>query len=434
MKIFGSDGFRCKFGTKFLTTDFLKKFSLALGSIYNNYKMLNPILISRDTRLSGNEIERIIVSELNSMSINTCITGVLPTPAVSKILNSNKYSLGVMITASHNSHEDNGIKLFNQFGSKLEKSVENEIERFILDNNLNKKKFETYGKNISINNLYQFYTKNIFEAFSIKNLCFKYLVDCSNGAFSEPLNKFFIDNDNFLFKNNKPNGENINLGCGALEIEGLLKIVEETNCDYGAAFDGDGDRCVFVSKKYGVIETEKLAALFLEHMFRNKLTKKIVASEISNLGLKENISKLGGELLETEVGDRFVINKVNEINANFGFEPSGHFFFPNLNSSMDGFATFLMFISLVESRGELFEKDLLKLKHYKRESIDLNINDVDQDLLNKLIYRINKLIDNENEKIVIRKSMWDPVIRVKYDYRNNNNFDNILNEIKNFLY
>jgi len=427
LKIFGSDGFRCKFGTQFLSFESIINFSSALSEVYLSKEFDKPILISRDTRFSGKVLEDLISSVLNYRGINTVSADVLPTPGLSKILELNNFSLGIMITASHNPFTDNGIKLLASDGFKLSVDIETEIENIMLSDS--KEKYivgKKIGSHVELNSALKDYIQNTLTKFPLKDINSKILIDCSNGAFSQ-LDKSYLNDKkkNFFFQSNSPNGYNINLNCGALEPSQLLKDLKKKKLDYGIAFDGDGDRAVFVSNKYGVIESEKIVCLLFKMQSSRSNKKLIVTTEISNLALKHNLLSMGADLIETEVGDRFVIDAVKKNNALFGSEPSGHFFFPDLNNSMDGLSAFFYFLELISYFGDSFNEELNKLDQYLRVQKNFQIDKNKEVDTKKIEKKLNRLIDPQMEKIVLRKSMWDPVIRVYYDYKDHNNFKKI---------
>ena len=436
MNIFGSDGFRCKFGTSFMTFNFITKFSEALADTYHKEQYSKPIIIGRDTRSSGVLLENLITSILLANGINTILADIIPTPGLSKLLDSGDYSLGIMITASHNPHEDNGIKLFSSSGFKLPSETESRIETFILNDNENLDIFSSSsiaGKKLLLDNPFKEYIESILKSSANTQLNKKILIDCSNGAYSN-LSKFFKDRDDLTFINNTPSGNNINLNCGALHADELHMIIKKEDHDFGIAFDGDGDRAVFVSKEYGVIEVEKLVFLFYKLLHKGK-SAKVVISEVSNLALRHNLENSGGTLIETEVGDRFVVNSVKENNALFGCEPSGHFYFPGHSKSMDGFVAMQIFLSLLDSHSENIDDQLRSLKHYNRIQENINIKDYPNLDLQITRNTIKQLINNKEEKLIIRQSMWDPVIRIYYDYSKENNFlfikENIMKALSN---
>ena len=425
MNIFGNDGFRCEFGKKFMTNDFIKKFACSIADVIENKK---PVLIARDTRDSGKVIEDWISEVLISKGFNIHIAEVLPTPGISHMLTLGSYSLGIMITASHNPFSDNGIKLFGCDGYKLDFETESFIEEKILKENFSSGTTNN-GKKIVLQDSFNDYINSLPTKYSKIYCDKKVLVDCSNGAYSKLKRMKHFHNISFV--NCEPNGSNINLDCGALHPENLLEQVINENYDFGVCFDGDGDRAVFVSKEYGKIESEKLAALFFE--VSNKRNFRVISSEISNFALKKNLENLGAHLIETPVGDRFIVDYVRNHNALFGFEPSGHFHFPDKTKSMDGYITLIKFIELLSIHGNEINKKLNALDHFQRIQENIDIKDlVDIDLLH-LKKKISSFIDNENEKLVIRESMWDPVIRVYYDYVKVNNYPFIREKINQLV-
>tara|TARA_Y100000739_G_scaffold229854_1_gene246723 strand:- start:5702 stop:7033 length:1332 start_codon:yes stop_codon:yes gene_type:complete len=434
LNIFGSDGFRCEFGSSFMTFDFIKKFSEGLANIYHEEGYSDPIIIGRDSRASGLLIEDLITTILLAKGINVTLANVIPTPGLSNLLNDGSYSIGIMITASHNPHQDNGIKLFKSSGFKLSSEIEEKIEKFIL-NNTNKEdifnKRNLIGKKKSIDESFNKYISSILRPISSKILNKKVLIDCSNGAFSN-LSKSFQDRKDLHFINIDPDGNNINLNCGALHAEDLHHIIKRDGYDFGIAFDGDGDRAVFVSKGYGVIEVEKLVLLFFKLLNRGT-NNKVVISKISNLALKHNLHEINAELIETEVGDRFIVDAVKENHALFGCEPSGHFYFPNISKSMDGFVAMQNFLLLLDFYNGNIEHDLKSIRHYDRIQQNINISDYPMFDLEEVKKNIEHLIDKKKEKLIIRQSMWDPVIRVYYDYSQENNFLAIKNSIIKLL-
>ena len=425
MNIFGNDGFRCEFGSKFMTQDFITRFAHSITDVINNDK---PILIARDTRGSGKIIENWISEVLIPSGYNIQMAGVLPTPGISHLLCNGDFSLGIMITASHNPFTDNGIKLFGYDGYKLNAETEDLIEKKILNGEHETKRC-TGGKKIILQNSFKTYISSISNGFINNDFDAKVLIDCSNGAYSDLKN--IIDFKNINFINCEPNGNNINLDCGALHPENLLEQIVNENYDFGISFDGDGDRAVFVSKDYGKIESEKLATLFFEAS--NKKNLKVVSSEISNFALKANLENLGAQLIETPVGDRFIVDYVSNENASFGFEPSGHYHFPDETNSMDGYISLMKFFELLSTYGDSINKKLKILNHHKRVQENIDIKDaanIDLSFLKKEIYA---LINKNTEKLVIRESMWDPVIRVYYDYIEKNNYSYIKENINKLI-
>lgn len=433
MQIFGSDGFRCKFGEKFMTPKFIYDFANSIGDFCISNGLSAPVLIARDTRASGVILEDLISGILCYKGIRVVLCGVLPTPGLSTVMGSGEYSMGIMITASHNPHFDNGIKLFNSNGFKLQQGDDAEIESGIL----NPKEMNFMGdygfeSKTSINSC-QIYSNSILSKFQSIKLKESILVDCSNGACSEIVQDSLGSYDNIHFVNSKPNGFNINLDCGALEAEKLLKLVRDGGYQYGVAFDGDGDRSVFVSADYGLIQSEKLLYLFYQILKSPNYSNIVVTTEICNLALTHNLEAIGVSLIETEVGDRFVTEEVAVSNAILGGEPSGHYYFPASSRSMDGFLGLMHFIKVLERYGSELTKTLRNLKHYDRVTKNICIKDKDFIDLTALKEQLSSEINFAEEKLVIRQSIWDPVLRIYYDYKHVNRFVDLEQHINEIL-
>jgi len=293
---------------------------------------------------------------------------------------------------------------------------------------------ESAGTHSHNKSLIDKYINTFWKHFSLDNIQHTFLIDCSNGSNSQIAEMALANHSAFRFIYNEPDGKNINLGCGALEPGNLLRFVKRKGYDYGVGFDGDGDRAIFVSKDYGVIETEKVLVLLARYLHEEDKNKTVVSTEICNKGLEKNLNHLNFKLIQTEVGDRFVVNSTIQNKALLGAESSGHFLFPKLSKSMDGLLALYHFIELTEIYGSDLNDELGKLKHYNRISKDIAINtDVHFDI-EELSKRINELIDYDSEKMIIRQSMWDPVIRVYYDYKEENNFRKIEETISKYLF
>ncbi len=417
--IFGDDGFRSEFGKGLMSKKNLEYFALSLSSFIHKKKLnLHPIIIARDTRLSGKYIERLLTNIFTSNGLSTVHANILPTPGLSKLIELEKYACGIMITASHNPASDNGIKLFSKFGYKMklkdEKLIENEIRKKPITLRKYSPGVVSVMKNSDLN-----YYENIIKEKNIFKTRNKIAIDCSNGAMSFIVKKIFGNNKNFKIINDKPNGMNINAKCGALEGNRLLKYIKKNKIDFGIAFDGDGDRSVFVSKSYGVIETEKLFYLFCIYLFNNLKNKSVVVSEVFNYGIILLLKKKFKKVWITKAGDRNVIEKLKLEKSILGAEPSGHFNYPRISKTMDGLVTLILFMKLLKKRNSNLNSDIEKIIMFKRIAIDFSIK---KPINNKVLKTINKMCSNSKERLLARKSMWEPVLRIYYDYSIQNNF------------
>ena len=426
--IFGDDGFRCKYGEKYLTNHFLSTFAKSISEYYKKKYKKPKCIIGIDTRKSGPKILQIIFNKLveNNVDVNFC--GVIPSPGISYILSKYNFHFGIMITASHNSFKDNGIKLFNSQGFKLNLKDEKKIEKLIRKNlkknkiiHAKKQYIEFYPmENSFYKNEYFKFLKKKINSLKLKK---KVIIDCSNGASSFLITKLFKKTKNIKIINNNPNGLNINLNCGSQHPKKLQKFLAKKNYDYGLALDGDSDRCVLIDKKNGLIPSEKIIFLFLKILNKKKLNRLICSSEIVNKSLEFNLSKIKYSLSQTKVGDRNVINYTKNRKAIIGFEPSGHFYFPTLNNSMDGNLTIILILNYLKKYINGFNK-ILKLNTHKR--IIKNIKICKTYIpLKEIKKRLLKFKLLSTEKLLIRQSIWDPVYRVYYDYEEINRFKDI---------
>ena len=430
--IFGDDGFRCKYGEKYLTKKFLINFSKSLAQHYKK-KYKNPkCIIGIDTRDTGLKIYKIISKELLNLNIEVDFCGIIPSPGISYILKKFNFHFGIMITASHNSFEDNGIKLFGSNGfklnSKVERNIENSIKNFL---KINEPKKIDKMKAISFpieNQVYrEAYVEFLYSILKFDKIKKKIIIDCSNGASSYIISDLFKSHKNIMIVNNKPNGKNINLNCGSLHPDKLQKLLIKEKYDFGLALDGDSDRCIFVDKNNGLIASEKILFILLK-MLSNSQSKKIVcSSEIVNKALEFNLIKEKYFLFQTIVGDRNVINESKKKGAILGFEPSGHFYYPELNNSMDGNLTIILILNYIIKNLNGVKK-IYRLENYNRvvKNIPISNIDINLDMIRKKISKLKLLT---HEKLLVRQSIWDPIYRIYYDYKDENRFQ----EIRKFI-
>lgn len=429
--IFGDDGFRSEFGVGLMSKYNLIKFSDAFSEYIKCKKLTKQaVLIARDTRSSGKVIETILSKHLIKNGIKTIIIGILPTPGLSKVLEMGKFAAGIMITASHNPAKDNGIKLFSGNGHKLKKDEEIIIENTMRQNN-NIKNSKNIEKIHYLKNAVMIYVKNIPNINVIHKINKKILVDCAHGAMASVAKKLFQNKSHIKLINISPTGHNINRGCGALEIKSLEKLVKKGGFDYGVAFDGDGDRAVFVSRKYGAIEPEKVFYLMSVALSKDPKKDTVVCSEITNQGVVKELEKKFKKVYLTPVGDRNVTEKIQKTSSLGGMEPSGHFNFLKTSKSMDGMISFLNFCYMLNYKNFYLEKKLTEIFMYKRILYYLDNNEINDD--KKIIKEINSIKTNRNERIIARISIWDPLIKIYYDYMQTNNFPFLEKKIRQII-
>ena len=422
-KIFGTDGIRCIVNTEPLTAETTLKISKTVGYLLKSKKSNNSrVIICKDTRLSGYLYEPLITAGFISMGMEVILVGPLPTPAVPHLMRTLRADIGVMITASHNTYEYNGIKFFNLDGFKISSKLEKEIENIVL----NKKKYSKIlnsnnktGKAIRLEDASGRYSEFLKSTLNnnIKTKKLKIVLDCGNGATYDIAPSIFWELGHQVVSiNNKPNGKNINYNCGAVNVGSLCKKVVEEKANIGFAFDGDGDRLIVVDDKGNEIDGDKIIALFAKYLIIGKKTASkfpVVTTVMSNLGLENFLLKdLGIKLKRSPVGDINVIEEMKKNKSFLGGEQSGHIILSDFSKTGDGILAALKITEIMsiikKSSSSIFDlyDNLPQIKvniSYKKisEKTKKNIKD-----LNKKNSRDKKI------RVLIRFSGTEPLIRL----------------------
>ncbi|MDC1053820.1 phosphoglucosamine mutase [Alphaproteobacteria bacterium] len=422
-KIFGTDGIRCVVNTEPLTPETTLKISKTVGFLLKSEKSNSSrVVISKDTRLSGYLYEPLITAGFISMGMEVILVGPLPTPAVPHLMRTLRADIGVMITASHNTYEYNGIKFFNLDGFKISSKLENEIENIVLNNKKYSKILNNNnktGKAIRLDDAsgrYSEFLKSTLDK-KVKTKKLKIVLDCGNGAtYDIAPNIFWELGHDVISINNKPDGKNINYNCGAVNVHSLCKKVLEEKADIGFAFDGDGDRLIVVDNKGNEIDGDKIIALFAKFLInKKKINSKfpIITTVMSNLGLENFLLKdLGIKLKRSPVGDINVIQEMKKNKSILGGEQSGHIILSDFSKTGDGILAALKIIEIIsiinKSSSSIFDlyDNLPQIKvniSYKKisEKNKKNIKD-----LNKKNSKEKKI------RVLIRFSGTEPLIRL----------------------
>lgn len=426
-KYFGTDGIRRIANTE-LSPELVYKVAKAGAYVLSKHSDHTPtILIGRDTRISGTLIESAMVAGFLSYGANVKLLGVIPTPAVAYLTRKLNADASVVISASHNTYEFNGIKYFSNKGMKISDELEEEIEEVMESGKLEELTAENEKIGVSeycldlIDEYVYFFRKNFDDEIE-KNLNDNFIVgiDTANGATSVVAEKVFKTlGIKYKIINNNPDGININDNCGSTHLEGLKKFVVENKLSLGIAYDGDGDRCLAIDEKGNEIDGDKLLAIISRSLKKKgKLNKDtIVATVMSNLGLNKYAKENGLQLLQTKVGDRYVLEKMLKEGYNLGGEQSGHVILLDYNPTGDGILTSLMLIkTILEEKKKASELgDLIKL--YPQVLINAKVNsekkyDYEQ---NKDIKEAIEKLEKEfagNGRVLIRASGTEPLVRV----------------------
>jgi len=363
-KLFGTDGIRAKAGEFPLDPVTVRVIGASLAQHLSERDNRTPrIVIGRDTRESGASIEEALTQGARAAGATVESAGVITTPGVAFLARWLATDAGVVISASHNPYEDNGIKIFTASGRKLDDATEREIEADIADGRLeNLLVIDAASSEARVNELQELYLgylrHDVARDVALHGL--KMVVDCANGAASELAPRLFSDlGANVTAINNQPDGHNINLNCGSLHIEGLQRRVVEEGADLGVAFDGDADRALFVDATGKFVDGDATMWVLANYMNSRGLLDPpvIVSTVMTNLGLEIALRARGIRLVRTDVGDKYVLDELLRLQAALGGEQSGHIIFPKISLAGDGMITAINVVRVVRNE----EKSLGRL-------------------------------------------------------------------------
>jgi len=348
MKLFGTDGVRGMAGEK-ISAMLAMRLAMAAGIYFRKHSITNKILVGKDTRKSGYMIENAIISGLTAVGYDVRQIGPMPTPAIAFLTEDLRCDAGIMISASHNSYEDNGIKFFDKRGNKLNEKIERQIEKIYFDDemiNRYQAKYMDIGQTKRIEDVigrYIVHVKNSFpRSMTLHNI--RVVLDVANGAAYKVAPTVFkeLGADVFVL-NDKPDGKNINEGCGALHPERLSEEVKRLRADIGFAFDGDADRIVVVDENGNIVDGDKLLGVLANHLKEqgNLSNNGAVATVMSNQALEDYLNKQDIKLYRCNVGDKYVLETMQTEGLNFGGEQSGHIILSDFAKTGDALAAAL---------------------------------------------------------------------------------------------
>ena len=447
-KYFGTDGIRRIANTE-LTPNLVFKVAKAGAYVLSKHTDHAPtILIGRDTRISGTLIESAMVAGFLSYGAKVKLLGVMPTPAVAYLTRKLNADASVVISASHNTYEFNGIKYFSNKGTKISDDLEEEIEEIMDSNKLDD--LTAVGDKIGVSEYsldlideYVYFFRKNFDDFFEKhqNNNFVVGIDTANGSTFEVAEKVFNAlGIKYKIINNTPDGININQNCGSTHLEGLKKFVVENKLNLGIAYDGDGDRCLAVDENGEEIDGDKLMAIISQNLRKHgKLNKDtIVGTVMSNLGLNKYCRDNGLEFLQTKVGDRYVLEEKQKDGFNLGGEQSGHIILLDYNPTGDGILTSLMLIkSIFEENKKASELGKL-VKKYPQILVNAKVNSdkkFDYEKDEEIKTEIEKL-EKEfagNGRVLIRPSGTEPLVRVMIEGENQDYISQKATELANLI-
>lgn len=418
-RLFGTDGVRGVANVQ-LTPELAFKLGYAAATYFGREVNSPKIIIGKDTRRSGDMLECALAAGICSAGGNAHLLGVIPTPAVSFLTSEVKANAGVVISASHNPFEDNGIKFFSQTGHKLPDAVEDEIAAIVAApiDYAKAARGSSVGRVVHETGLAEKYIKHILSTAYTKLNGLKVVMDCSNGANSEIAPAVLRGlGAEVVTIFNEPNGININNGCGSTHLEALQQKVVEVGANVGIANDGDADRCLAVDENGEALDGDQIMLICaLELMKRNKLKDNmLVTTVMSNVGLAKAMKEHGGQTVKTSVGDRYVLEEMVKEGYNLGGEQSGHIIFSEFAKTGDGILTAVQLLcAMVKNNKPLSELGSLMTKF---PQILLNVRVADkngweekqaiQDVIKKYQEELG-----DNGQILVRASGTEPLIRI----------------------
>lgn len=426
-KYFGTDGIRRIANTE-LTPELVYRVAKAGAYVLSKHTDHTPtILIGRDTRISGTLIESAMTAGFLSYGANVKLLEVMPTPAVAYLTRKLKADASVVISASHNTYEFNGVKYFSNKGTKIPDEIEEEIEEIMDSGKL--EELTAVNEKIGVSEIrtdlleeYVYFFRKLFDEDIEKynRPDFKVVIDTANGATSVVAEKVFKTlGIHYEIINNHPDGININHNCGSTHLEMLKKYVLENHMSLGIAYDGDGDRCLAIDEKGNELDGDNILAIVSQMLKEEgKLSKDtIVATVMSNLGLNKYCKKNGLQLKQTKVGDRYVLEEMLKEGYNLGGEKSGHVIFLDYNPTGDGILTSLMLIKTILMKNKpaselascitLYPQVLLNAKVANDKKYDYDKDSV----VKEAIEKIEKEFAG-NGRALIRPSGTEPLVRV----------------------
>ena len=438
--IFGTDGIRGRYD-KELTFSLAYKVGYALGVITQNN---NPILIGRDTRISGEIILEAISKGINASGKKCISVGICPTPAIPYLIKKEKFSCGLMISASHNPPEYNGIKIFDSNGTKILKEFENEIQALIEtidEENLVQEKSVTIETNEGLLNLY---INSLIKTLDGENLGgMKIILDTCYGSATTCAEEVFNKlGASLKVINNEKNGLKINLNCGSTCLEPLKKAIIENGADMGFSFDGDADRVIGLDSRGNVLDGDHILFLWGRELMEQKILKNnlLISTKMANLGFENAWNNIGGILYRTEVGDKFILKAIKQKQAILGGEQSGHILSEINNFSGDGILTAIQISKYCKKKKINLDTWLQSsFSPYPQKLTNINLNFDIKNLNNNIRNLINLTIKDYSEKIsencriYIRPSGTEPVLRVLIEAENQKEVNTLSKDITSKL-
>ena len=435
-KFFGTDGIRGPIASK-TSPDFILKLGWAAGSVFKELG-INSFIIGKDTRISGYMLEAALQAGIIASGLNVKLVGPLPTPAVSYLVSTFKNEAGIVISASHNSYEDNGIKFFDDEGKKISDELEIRIEEELLKP-INVVNPENLGKAARISDAsgryIEYCKKALSPSLSLSSL--KIVLDTANGAAYDVAPKVFRElGAEVISISDKPDGMNINKDCGSTDLNLLKQEVLKNDADFGLALDGDGDRLKVVDSKGNPLDGDDILFILAKYKFENQIilgTKGVVGTHMTNKGLENIFNDLGIELIRSEVGDKYVLEKLLDLGWQLGGEQSGHIICLENVATGDAIIASIKFLEAYLDFGKPLDVILSEFKKYPQSLTNVKTAKADKILGNKKFKvkckEVEKELSSADGRILIRKSGTEELLRILVESNDLNLTEDCSNQI-----
>ena len=441
-KYFGTDGVRGVANTE-LTCDLAYKLGRAGGFVLAKGKEKVKVIVGKDTRISGDMLEAALISGLMSVGCDVITVGVVPTPAVAYLTRKYGADCGVVISASHNPVEYNGIKFFNKDGYKLDDELELNIEQYIDD--IDKVDYHPIGckvgKKIHKHDAQRDYIEYLKSIINVDFKGLKVVLDCANGAAYNVAPTVFDElGASVITINSEPDGNNINDKCGSTHPQSLQKAVLAHKADLGLAYDGDADRLIAVDENGNIVDGDHIMILSAIHLKnKNKLAQDtLVVTVMSNIGLTIAAKEHGVNLATTAVGDRYVLEEMKKSGYNLGGEQSGHMIFLDYNTTGDGVLSSLVLAQIVLEEGQGLSKLASVMTQYPQVLVNARIKNDNKNRymeypeIKSEIERIEKLLDGSG-RVLIRPSGTEPLVRVMLEGKEEGQIRELATNLANLI-
>lgn len=415
-KYFGTDGIRGEVGTVPITAEFMLKLGWAAGRVFARQGK-SKIIIGKDTRISGYMFESALEAGLSAAGVDVLLLGPMPTPAIAYLTQTFKCDAGIVISASHNPHQDNGIKFFGPTGRKLSDEVESAIE-LELEKPMTTVPSADLGKARRIADAvgrYVEFCKSTASHLDLKGK--KIVLDCANGATYDIAPKVFSElGADLVCIGCSPDGLNINLKCGSTSPQALQSEVLAQEADLGIAFDGDGDRVLMVDQAGQILDGDELLFIIASHLKgRNKLHGGVVSTLMANMGLEVALRKKDIEMVRAPVGDRYVMEQMVERDWLLGGESSGHLICAHKTSTGDGIVAALQVLQALQDTGLSLQEARRGMRKYPQEMINVRVPDKSLALQNPNVLAAVDATEQQlgdTGRVLLRPSGTEPVVRV----------------------